>query len=250
VDTATYQDVTRVHTSALAAAEKRLLIRIATRLPAWVNSDHLTALGAVGMLLAGASYWLAGSHPVGLLLAVVCLAINWFGDSLDGTLARVRNCQRPRYGFYLDHVLDTVGALFVLAGLGLSGFMSPGVALTLLAAYYLLSVEIFLATAVMRTFRMSFSVFGPTELRIVLAIGTLALLDYRYTTIAGHRFLIFDVGGVVAVAGLLVIFTISALRNTRALYLAEPMPAPADRGASLRCTATNALASAPSAPGN
>ena len=106
-----YRDAVRQQTSVLAAAEKRLLIYIARRLPAWVNSDHLTVLGGLGMLGAGASYWLSARYPAALLLVVVFLAINWFGDSLDGTVARVRNCQRPRYGFYVDHILDTIGAL-------------------------------------------------------------------------------------------------------------------------------------------
>lgn len=219
----TFQDAVRLQTSALSTAEKRLLIRIARRLPAWISSDHLTALGALAMLMAGACYWLSARHPIGLVLAVVCLAINWFGDSLDGTVARVRDCQRPRYGFYVDHVLDTAGTLFLLAGLGASGYMSPMVALALLAAYYLISIEIYLATCVLHTFRMAFFKLGPTELRILLAVGTLALFFHPSVTIAGRSFLLFDVGGVVAAAGLAVIFGLSAARNTRTLYKAEPL---------------------------
>lgn len=219
----TFQDAVRLQTSALSTAEKRLLIRIARRLPAWISSDHLTALGALAMLMAGACYWLSARHQVGLVLAVVCLAINWFGDSLDGTVARVRDCQRPRYGFYVDHVLDTAGTLFLLAGLGASGYMSPMVALALLAAYYLISIEIYLATCVLHTFRMAFFKLGPTELRILLAVGTLALFFHPSVTIAGRSFLLFDVGGVVAAAGLAVIFGLSAARNTRTLYKAEPL---------------------------
>jgi phosphatidylglycerophosphate synthase len=210
----------------LAAAEKRLLIRVARRLPPWVNSDHLTVLGGLGMLGAGACYWLAARHPPALVFVVACLGINWLGDSLDGTVARVRNCQRPRYGFYADHVLDTLGVLFILAGLGLSGFMTPMVAVCVLAAYYLLSIEIYLATAVLRTFRMGFSGFGPTELRIVLAIGTIALFDHSRVTLAGRSFLLFDVGGVVAAVGMVVFFLVSAAENTRALYKEEPMIRP------------------------
>jgi len=223
VTSTTFQDAVRLQTSALSTAEKRLLIRIARRLPAWISSDHLTALGALAMLMAGACYWLSARHQVGLVLAVVCLAINWFGDSLDGTVARVRDCQRPRYGFYVDHVLDTAGTLFLLAGLGASGYMSPMVALALLAAYYLISIEIYLATCVLHTFRMAFFKLGPTELRILLAVGTLALFFHPSVTIAGRSFLLFDVGGVVAAAGLAVIFGLSAARNTRTLYKAEPL---------------------------
>ena len=124
-----FRDATRVLTSILAPLEKRTLLWLAARMPRAVNSDHLTVLALVAMFLAGACYWLAGSLPaVGLPLVVVCLAINWFGDSLDGTLARVRDCQRPRYGYYVDHVVDVVGTLFLFAGLGASGYMSPAVA--------------------------------------------------------------------------------------------------------------------------
>src|SRR5215471_11711434 len=96
----------RVHEAMTAGIEKRLLIWIAERLPAWVNSDHLTFLGAVAMLGTGACFWLGGAA---LALVIPLLAVNWFGDSLDGTLARVRNRQRPRYGYYVDHVLDAIG---------------------------------------------------------------------------------------------------------------------------------------------
>jgi archaetidylinositol phosphate synthase len=226
---ATYHDAVRLQTSVLAAAEKRLLIRMAERLPGWVSSDHLTVLGGLAMLGAGAGYWLSARHPSALWLVVACLAVNWFGDSLDGTVARVRNCQRPQYGFYVDHVLDTVGVLFILAGLGLSGHMTPLVAIAVLAAYYLLSIEIYLATAVLRTFRMGFFGFGPTEMRILLAIGTLALFSHSKVTLAGRSLLLFDVGGLVAAAGMTLFFVVSAAQNTRALYKAEPAPRPAWR---------------------
>jgi phosphatidylglycerophosphate synthase len=210
-------------TSVLAAPEKRLLIFMAQRLPAWVNSDHLTVLGGLAMLGAGASYWLSARYPPALWLVVVFLAINWFGDSLDGTVARVRNCQRPRYGFYVDHILDTVGVLMLVAGLGLSGYMTPLVAAVVLAAYYLLSIEIYLAASVLKTFQMGFFGFGPTELRILVAIGTLALFNHSKVTIAGHRFLLFDVGGVCAAAGMTLFFLVSAAKNTRKLYKEEPI---------------------------
>src|SRR6478735_7449590 len=117
---AAFADATRVLTSVLAPLEKRVLVAMARRIPARINSDHLTGLALVAMLGAGASYWLASVTRIGLFLAVVCLALNWLGDSLDGTLARVRNHQRPRYGFYVDHVVDALGALLLFAGLGLS----------------------------------------------------------------------------------------------------------------------------------
>lgn len=220
--TGEFRHATRDMTSLLAPLERRCLIWLAGRLPAWVNSDHLTLLALVSMIGAGAAFWLGGSHPPALLLVIACLAINWFGDSLDGTLARVRNQQRPRYGFYVDHVLDVVGILFLLGGLALSGFMHPYIALGLLVAYYMLSIEVYLATYCLARFRMAFWSFGPTELRIVLAAGTLALFLDPARTAFGGPFRLFDVGGLVAIVGLGVALLVSVATNTRALYLAEP----------------------------
>ncbi len=214
----------RLQTSVLSASEKRLLVWIARRLPAWVTSDQLSALALLAMAGAGASYWLAASHPIGLVLVVCCLAINWFGDSLDGTLARVRATERPRFGYYVDHVIDAVGALFLFGGLALSGYMTPIVVLVLLASYFLVLIEVYLAAQVLKTFRMAVFMIGPTELRIVLAIGTLFLLVHPHATIFGRTYLLFDVTGVIAAAGLMVAFLVSAARNTRQLYREEPLP--------------------------
>lgn len=217
-----YREAVRVQASLLAPLEKRCLIWMAERLPARVNSDHLTALAGLSMLAAGFCYW-RGSAAA-LVAAVVLLALNWFGDSLDGTLARVRKHERPRYGFYVDHVLDVLCILFVFAGLVLGGHMSLAMGGGFLLAYYLLMIEIALATHAVGTFRISFWKFGPTELRILLAIGTLRLLQSDLVTIAGARYLLFDVGGAVAIAGLIITFIVSAVTNTRALYRAEPLP--------------------------
>ena len=218
-----HREAQRIHTSVLAAAEKRLLVRIAGRMPAFVNSDHLTSLAGIAMAVAGICYWIGPGSTIAMLCAIAMLAVNWFGDSLDGTLARVRRHERPRYGFYVDHVLDVVGILFLLAGFALGGFMSPLVAAGFLVAYYLLMVEIALATHAVGEFRMSFWKFGPTELRILLAIGTLQLLRSPWVTIAGERFLLFDVGGVVAIVALAATFVASALRNGTVLYRREPL---------------------------
>jgi phosphatidylglycerophosphate synthase len=215
----------RIHGSLLAVAEKRLLVRLAGRMPASVNSDHLTALGAAAMLAAGAGYAVAPSWPWALLLVVVFLAVNWFGDSLDGTLARVRHHERPRYGFYVDHVLDAVGIFFVIGGLVAGGFMSLGPGAAFLGAYYLLTIEIALATHALGTFRISYWKFGPTELRILLAIGTLLLLRSPWSTIGDYRVLLFDLGASIGAAAVLVTFIVSAVSNTMKLYRLEPLPA-------------------------
>ena len=213
----------REHGSLLAAAEKRLLVRIAARLPRAVTPDHLTLLALAAMAAAGGAYAAARWWPPALWIAVAALAANWFGDSLDGTLARVRRAERPRYGFYVDHVLDIAGTSLLVAGLACSGYMTPIVAMALLVAYLLVAGEVFLATAAHGVFRMSFLWFGPTELRIVLAAGTIALFgDPRVDlgALGAHR--LFDVGGAVAAAGLLVVLAVSAIRNTRVLARLEP----------------------------
>ena len=214
----------RLQASVLTRLEQRTLLWLARRLPAAIHSDHLTALALLSMVGAGASFWLARIAPAGLLLAIVCLAMNWFGDSLDGTVARVRHQQRPRYGYYVDHVVDAVGVLAVLGGLALSEYMSASVAAALLIAYFLLCLEVYLATHSLGTFRMSFFGIGPTELRILLAIGCLALLVHPNADVLGRSYKLFDVGGAIGAIGLFLTFAYSAIRNTRALYLAEPMP--------------------------
>src|ERR1041385_5914097 len=161
-----FREAKRIQQSFLANLEKRTLIWLAARTPAWINSDHLTLLGLFSMAGAGAAYWWSARNRLGLVLVVVCLALNWLGDSLDGTLARFRDHSRPRNGFYVDHIVDAFSAFFLLGGLALSGYMSSAVALGLLIAYLMLSVEIYLATYAVGAFKISYYKMGPPELRI------------------------------------------------------------------------------------
>jgi phosphatidylglycerophosphate synthase len=217
-------DHIREHKSLLASAEKQLLIAIARRLPAWLSSDHLTLLGLLAMPAAGLAFSAIPHAPWSAALVAAALAANWFGDSLDGTLARVRRQPRPRYGYYVDHVIDLAGTAALVAGMAASGLMHPTIALALLAAYFLVSAETYLATHSVGLFRLSFAGVGPTELRILLAIGAVFVARHPLVTIAGHPALLLDVGGSVAAVGLGVVFLYSAIRNARALYLAEPLP--------------------------
>src|SRR5436190_2982195 len=173
-----FRQATRLHESVLATGEKRLLIWMAERTPAGINSDHLTALGFGAQLLTGLSYALSKSNKLWLIAGIGFLALNWLGDSLDGTLARVRGKQRPRYGFYVDHILDSIGSVALMGGLALSGYMNPFVAIALLVLFLLLSIQSYLATYTLGEFQMSFWSFGPTELRLLLAVGNLALLRW------------------------------------------------------------------------
>ena len=209
----------REHDSVLAASEKRLLIWMAGRLPEWVNPDHLTFTGAAAMLGIGVCFWAGGGA---LWMVIPLLVLNWFGDSLDGTLARVRRQERPRYGYYVDHVLDAVGFACLFGGLMLGGHMGAALGLGFLAAYYLLVAEISMATHARGTFKMAFMKVGPTELRILLAAGTFQLMRSDVVSIAGRQWLLFDVGGAVAIAGLVIAFVTASLRNGLALYREEP----------------------------
>lgn len=214
----------RINCSFTAAAEKRALTWMAERTPRWITSDHLTLLGLFSQFAAGSFYVLARYDQFGLIGVIVCIVLNWFGDSMDGTLARVRNQQRPRYGFYVDHMVDIFGATALMCGLGLSGFIHWSIAIAMLLAFLLLSAESYLATYTLSRFQMSQGIFGPTEIRILLIVGNLALLRNPYATILGHQFLLFDIGGVIAAAVMFAMAIATAFRHTAELYRQEPLP--------------------------
>jgi len=217
-------DHTREHRSVLASAEKRLLVAIARRLPRRLHSDHLTLLGLLSMPAAGLAFSAIGTSWWAAPALAAALAVNWFGDSLDGTLARVRDRQRPRYGYYVDHVIDLAGTAALLTGMGASGLMQPSIAIAVLAAYLLVSAETYLATHSVGIFRLSCAGVGPTELRILIAVGGFYVAAHPWVDIAGRQMRLLDVSGLIAAAGLVLVFMASAIRNTRALYLAEPLP--------------------------
>ena len=204
--------------SLTAAAERRLLLRVAARVPSAIGPDHLTALGLFGMALAGAAYALSGRWPVLLLAVNLALAVNWLGDSLDGTLARYRQRTRPRYGFYVDHIVDAFGAIFVLLGFAVSGWITPSLAIAILVAYLLLSVNIALAACSRGTFKISYGPFGGTELRLLLAAANTAVWAWPSLAIGERSLLTFDLLGGAALAGLAVAVLRSVWQNTRFLY--------------------------------
>ena len=204
-----------------AGIEKKALLWLAARTPAWITPDHLTALGLLAMLVAGLAYAASAKRPAALHVVNLGLVINWLGDSLDGTLARFRQRSRPRYGFYVDHLVDAFGALFLLGGLALSGYMSERVSMGLLIAYFLVSINIYLATYALGVFKISFGAIGGTELRILLILANLTLLAHPAFTVLGRQVLLFDVVGAAAVAALGVVVIVSAARNVRTLYELE-----------------------------
>ena len=221
---ATSTTATRVNLALTASVEQQALRWMAERTPGWISSDQLTFLGFSAQIVAGACYGLSRHHHYALLLVNLCLVLNWFGDSMDGTLARTRRQQRPRYGFYVDHMVDIFGSVALISGLGYSGFLHWQVAVAMLVAFLLLSSESYLATYSLSCFQLSQGIFGPTEIRILLILGNLALLRSPYSTLFGHRMLLFDLGGTIAAGCMWMMAIVVTLRHTVQLYYQEPLP--------------------------
>ncbi len=219
----TFVPALRVNQSLTAATERRTLEWLAERAPRWLTSDQLTVLGLAAQLGAGLSYALARFDRRALLLVIVCLILNWLGDSLDGTLARIRRCQRPRYGFYVDHMVDIFGAVALMSGLACSGLCHWQTALAMLIAFLLLSAESYLATYTLSRFELSQGLFGPTEIRLLLIAGNLKLLRNPCVTILHHRMLLFDIGGAIGSVCMFGIAVALAVRHTAQLYREEPL---------------------------
>jgi archaetidylinositol phosphate synthase len=223
-DATGFRTARRVNRSLTASMEKRALQWMAERAPRWVSSDKLTVLGLSAQIGAGICYALSRYDRRFLLLVILCVVLNWLGDSLDGTLARVRQQQRPRYGFYVDHMVDVLGTVALMCGLGFSGFLHWQVAIAMLVAFLVLSSESYLATYTLSCFQLSQGMFGPTEIRILLIAGNLALLRSPYSTLFGHTMLLFDLGGVIAAVCMFATAILVTVRHTAELYRQEPLP--------------------------
>jgi archaetidylinositol phosphate synthase len=221
-----FPDMLRIQQSWVATAEKRVLLWMAARTPDCIGPDHLTVLGLIAQIGAGVCYALCGwnrlvVYPYALWGVLICIALNWFGDSLDGTLARMRQRLRPRYGFYVDHMVDSFGAVALMGGLALSGFMCPSIAVGLLIAFLMLSIQSYLATNALGEFRLSFWRFGPTELRILLVLGNLALFWRPIVRLFGRDYRLFDVGGAIGLAGMALMLIAVTVQNTMRLCREE-----------------------------
>lgn len=213
-------------TGLTAGVEARVLAWLAARTPAWVGPDHLTTLGLLGSLLAGFGYALSARDLQWLHAVNLALALNWLGDSLDGTLARFRRCERPHYGFYLDHMTDAFGVVFLLGGLALSGHVAAPLALAVLLAYLLLSIHIALAACSLGRFRISWGPVGGTELRLLLVGANLALLRWPVAPVLGRPYRLFDVLGVLGLLGILAALLAGVGRSTLELWRRERVDYP------------------------
>jgi len=215
---AEFQEARREHKSLTAAVEKKALVWMAERLPGWINADHLTALGLLAFMAGGLCYWMCRRDPTWLHAVNACLVLNWLGDSLDGTVARVRRKLRPRYGFYVDHMVDALAALFLLLGLAFSTLVTPAVAIALLVTYFFLTINMGYATHALGVFKISFGLVGGTEMRILLALVNLAVLRWPRVELAGRDVLLFDVFGVAATVAVAFTALRSTAQVTRRLY--------------------------------
>jgi phosphatidylglycerophosphate synthase len=213
-----YREAKREHKALTHAVEKRVLVWIAERLPRWIGPDHLTALGLLAFAAGGLAYARVPQDPRWLHVVNLCLVLNWLGDSLDGTVARVRQRLRPRYGFYVDHMVDALASLCLLLGLAWSSLVTPAYAVALLVAYYFLIINMGFATQALGVFKISFGLLGGTELRLLLALVNLVVLARPTFTWDGREVLVFDV----VVLGATVGVAFTALRSfaqvTKHLY--------------------------------
>jgi archaetidylinositol phosphate synthase len=211
----------RVQTSLLAEPERRALLWIAPRLPGWVSPDMMTYLGLLAMAIVGLCYYLTRYSNIFLILASLGYVGNWLGDSLDGTLARVRNQQRPRYGYYLDHLVDAFGVAFMIFGLAYSGLISQPFVWTVLALFFIASINTYLATNSVKVFKISYFRVSTTEARVLLIIMNTILIWVKKVKIFGFTAYLLDL-----VAGLISLFLLvaiirSAVTNLRKLNKEE-----------------------------
>jgi archaetidylinositol phosphate synthase len=211
---------TREKTFVLARPEARVLAWIARRLPRWVMPDHLTLLGVLAAVGIAGAYALSNRDPAWLWAASGLLVVHWLGDSLDGTLARVRRSERPRYGYYLDHLVDAVATALIGLGLGLSPYMLLATGLVIVLAYLVLSINTYLETNVLGVFSLGYGRLGPTEARLALIAVNSTLALGLAPTVAGLGLL--DVAGLALAALMLAGLAVRAARNLRELARQEP----------------------------
>jgi phosphatidylglycerophosphate synthase len=204
--------------------EQWILPRIARSLPSWVLPDHLTVLGLLAATGIAVAYLATNNNPAWMWAANLGLVIHWFGDSLDGTLARVRKIQRPRYGFYLDHICDAYSTFAIGMGLGLSPYMLLAVSLAIVVAYLVLSINVYLETNIFGKFRYGYGIVGPTEARILLIVLNIVAITAQGLpfNLFGIGMTVFDIAGVIAALGMAGLLTRRVVRNLTTLGRLEP----------------------------
>lgn len=223
------EPVERIQDNLLARSERRLLTWICARLPRWVTPDMLTGIGMIGALMIFAGYLASNLAEEWLWIAIAGYAVQWFGDSTDGSLARYRRIERPRYGYFLDHSCDGLATALVVMGIGLSPFVTLEVALVALAGYLLMSIHAFLSVRVVGELRLSYLNAGPTELRFLLIGLTLAMMAFGtgpglFGRVSGFDLFVGFAGGL-----LIALFIYQTAVTARRLAIEEPRPRPGGR---------------------
>lgn len=215
---------TREPSFLLAKPEKRLLTAIAARLPRWVLPDDMTALGVLAALGVAVAYQLSNESLDWLWAASGLLVLQWLGDSLDGTLARVRKIERPTYGYYLDHLVDAIATAAIGIGLGLSPLMLLSIGTLIVVAYLILSINVYLESYAFGRFSIGYGLIGPTEVRLILiALNTVVALGAGLDfVIADLELTAFDVIGLAIAGAMIVLLLGRAARNLRELARKEP----------------------------
>lgn len=218
---------TRIQTSILNAAEKRILVWLAERQPSWVTSDLLTYIGVAGALVCGLGFALSWLNINYLWLSSAGLLINWYGDSLDGTLARVRRTQRPKYGFFIDHSVDALTIALMCVGAGLSPLLRLDVALGVLSAYLAISVYTYVCQIVGGQMRLTYGKLGPTEFRLIVVIANTLFIYTPWRelsfTIGAIEFSLFDLVGLGITALIVVLWAAQWLSDRRHLSALDPL---------------------------
>ncbi len=212
------KSVRRIQENFVAFQERRVLNWLCARLPKWATPDGLTVIGFAGMIAVAAAYALSNYHTAWLAVVVVGFAVNWFGDSLDGSLARFRKIERPNYGYFVDHSLDALGNFLLVVGLGASPYVRMEVALAAGGAYLLLSIHTFLAARVIDEFRLTFLNGGPTEMRLILIAMTVAMFVMGPRASLVDGFSVFDIAVGVIGTILLMLFVAQTATTGRMLH--------------------------------
>lgn len=220
------ENAERIQTSILNRSEKKVLTWLAERQPAWVTSDTLTYLGVAAAVFYAIFCWLACYNVNFFWASLLCLVINWYGDSLDGTLARVRETQRPKYGFFIDHSLDALTTCLFCMGLGLSPLMKLSISLFIMGGYLCLSIYTYLSTIVMGSFRLTYASLGPTEMRLIIIAVCILYIYFPLENVTfdfwGVTMTIYDCIGAVVAAALFLIYIVSLTKDLRKLAKIDP----------------------------
>ena len=226
-------DAVRIQTSVLNALEKKALVWLAERQPRWVTSDILTYIGVFGAVVIAAGYILSAWNINFLWLSSLGFVINWYGDSLDGTLARVRKTQRPVYGYYLDHTIDAINEVMIFVGVGLSGLMHLEIALLALVMYLLMTINVSINAHLKKEFKLTYASMGPTEFRIIMIMINTLFAVIRPLREFSHEFALFgheftfsalDYIGIVIIAVLAIMHLTTVRKDIKGYAEIDPMP--------------------------